>query len=176
MGFGSDEGKVSSILLPLPPQYEKEPNMWTQKGDEDVSFLKTMRRREGGRETGWVSRQKTLMITSLPQLCFIVAEVERGAMKQLTRVAGGPICPYTFIKVPKHLTYIQYGSVIQSEAFCGLNNDITKSHLLRSPSKTPKSTPDLQRRIAVRVVPYAHKQHIKVPKHLYTSNMMWNPV
>ena len=29
--------------------------MWTQKGDEDVSFLKTMRRREGGKETRWLS-------------------------------------------------------------------------------------------------------------------------
>ena len=31
--------------------------------------------------------------------------------------------------------------------------------------KTPKFTTDLQRRITVRVAPYAYKQHIKVPKH-----------
>ena len=37
------------------------------------------------------------------------------------------------------------------------------------PPKTPKSTPDLQRCINVRVAPYVHTQHIKVPKHfVYT--------
>ncbi len=34
------------------------------------------------------------------------------------------------------------------------------------PPKTPRSTPDLHRRITVvRVAPYAHIQHIKVTKH-----------
>jgi len=58
------------------------------------------------------------------------------------------------IKVPKHFVYIQYGCGIQSEACCGLHFD-TMTSLLGSglSPKTPKSTPDLQRRITVRVAP-----------------------
>ena len=51
----------------------------------------------------------------------------------------------------------------RSEA-CGSQTDITTSYGLRSTPKTPKSTPDMQRCITVRVAPYAHTQHIKVPK------------
>ena len=43
------------------------------------------------------------------------------------------------------------------------HNNITPA--LGSTPKTPKFTTDLQRRITVRVAPYAYKQHIKVPKH-----------
>jgi hypothetical protein len=60
---------------------------------------------------------------------------------------------------------IQYGCGIQSEACCSLYHYITTLHRLRSTPKT-KSTPDLQRHsITVRVAPYTHTQHIKVPKH-----------
>ena len=70
------------------------------------------------------------------------------------------------IKVPQHFVYIQYGCGIQSEAYCGLIDGITTSHELRSTPKTPKSNRDLQRRITVRVAPYAHTQRsIKVPQH-----------
>ncbi len=78
----------------------------------------------------------------------------------------GPYAHTHYVKVPKHFGYIQYGSEIQFEACCGLNHDITTSHLLRStPITIPKSTPDLQRRITVGVAPYAHTPHTKVPKH-----------
>jgi hypothetical protein len=62
------------------------------------------------------------------------------------------VAPYAHtqhIKVSKCFVHIQYGCGIQSEACCSLNNDITTSHRLRSTPKTPKSTPDLQRRIKV---------------------------
>ena len=48
--------EVTSFSLRLSPQYYKEPNLLMQKGDEDDSFLKTMRGREGKRGKGWVSR------------------------------------------------------------------------------------------------------------------------
>jgi hypothetical protein len=78
------------------------------------------------------------------------------------------VAPYAHtqhIKVPQHFLYIQYGCGIQSEAYCGLNHDITTSHRLRSTPKTPKSTLHLQRCITVRVASYTHTQHIKVPKY-----------
>ncbi len=58
---------------------------------------------------------------------------------------GRPMCSYTAYQGSKTLyIHIQYGSVIQSEACCGLNNDILTSHLhlLRSTRKTPTSTPE----------------------------------
>ncbi len=54
---------------------------------------------------------------------------------------------------------------------------MTSHMLIRSTPKTPKSGLNLRRCITVRVVPYAHKQHIKVPKHLCIHPIwMWNPV
>ena len=69
------------------------------------------------------------------------------------------------IKVPKHFAYIQYGCGIQSEACCSLDHDITTSLGLRSTPKKTRSAPHLHRDISVRVDPYAHSHHIKVPKH-----------
>ena len=49
----ADEGRGNIILTPpVHPIYNKEPNLLTQKGDEDVSFLKTMRGREEKEERG----------------------------------------------------------------------------------------------------------------------------
>ena len=67
----------------------------------------------------------------------------------------------------------------QSEACCSLNHDITTQHHLgsRSTPNTPKSTPDLQRHITVKVVPYTHHtQHIKVLKHFIHLIWIWDPV
>ena len=90
----------------------------------------------------------------------------------LQRCMNARVAPHAHtqhIKVPKGFVYIQYGCGVQFEACCSLNNDITTSYRLRSTPKTPKSTPDLQRCINVRVAPYVHTQHIKVPKHfVYT--------
>jgi len=69
------------------------------------------------------------------------------------------------LKLPKHCVYIQYGCGMQSEACCSLNHDITTSLGLRSTPKKPRSAPHLHRPNSVRVDPYGHSHHIKVPKH-----------
>jgi hypothetical protein len=83
----------------------------------------------------------------------------------LNSAREGPYAHSHHFKVPKHFVYIQYGCGIQSEAFCSLNHDITTSPGLRSAPKTPKPTPHLYKPNSVRVDPYAHSHHIKVPKH-----------
>ena len=57
------------------------------------------------------------------------------------------------------------GCGMYSKWVWSLNHDITTSLGLGLSSIFLKSTPDLHRRITVRVDPYAHPQHIKVLKH-----------
>ena len=56
-----------------------------------------------------------------------------------------------------------------------LSHDITTSLGLGHSSIFLKSTPDLPRHNSVRVdpYPYAHPQHIKVPKHCVCIHMTW---
>ena len=69
------------------------------------------------------------------------------------------------IKELKHFVYIQYGCGMQSEAFCSLNHDFTTSLRLRFTPQKTKSAPHLHRDNSVRVDPYAHSHHLKIPKH-----------
>jgi hypothetical protein len=89
---------------------------------------------------------------------------------------GGPICPSTAYqgRAKTLCTYDRCG--MHSEACCSLNNYITTSHGLRFTPKTPKpkSTRDLQRGIAVRVVRWSHMPIHNISRchdTLYTSNM-----
>jgi hypothetical protein len=70
------------------------------------------------------------------------------------------------IKVPKHFVHIQYGCGVQSEASCSLNHDITTSLGLRSTLlKDQTFAPHLPRCKSVRVDPYGHSHHTKLPTH-----------
>jgi hypothetical protein len=84
-------------------------------------------------------------------------------------ISAHPNAHTQHIKVPKHFVYIQYNMNAGSSLKPVVASTITlQHHGLRSTPKTPKSTRDLQRGTAVRVVPYAHTtptQHIKVRKH-----------
>jgi hypothetical protein len=99
-------------------------------------------------------------LRSTPKTPKSTPDLQRGITVRMA-----PYAHTQHIKVPKHFVYIQYGCGIQSEACCSLNHDRTTSHGLSSTPIIPKSTPNLQRGITVRVAPYAHTQHIKVPKH-----------
>jgi hypothetical protein len=111
-------------------------------------------------------------LRSTPKTPKSTCDLQRGIMVRVV-----PYAHTQHIKVPRHFVYIQYGFGIQSEACCSLNNYITTSHGLRSTPIIPKSTPDLQRGITIRVAPYAHTQHTKVPKPFCIHPIwMWDPV
>ncbi len=122
-----------------------------------------------------------LFSTILGRVCDVGSQVypqiTPKSTPDLQRCITVRVVPYTHtqhIKVPKHFVYIQYGYGIQSEACCGLNNDNRTSFGLKSTPKTPKSTPNWHSPNSVRVVPYAHSHHIKVPKHfIYIQYGCW---
>ncbi len=82
--------------------------------------------------------------------------------------------PIHSIKVLKRIVYIQYGCGMMSVTVCSRNHDTPMSFRLSysTPFSQPPPPPAHVLYSSVRMHPYAHPQHVKVPKHfVHTSNM-----